>query len=315
MWKFVLQRSVSAVFVLFGVSVLTFLLVFFTPGDPAETILRQQMGGQTPSAEAIEQFRANQGLNDPIPVQYVDWVLSILQGDLGQSYHSDSSVTQLIVDNLWPTFELALAGMAVALLIAVPTGVISAVHKGGRLDYGSQLAALLGLSMPNFWLGYLLMLIFAINLSVLPTSGYGTIDQLVLPAITLGTGMAAIITRLLRSSMLEVLDEEYIRTARSKGLRERIVVYKHTLRNALIPVITIIGLQFGYLLNGAVIIEIVFQRPGLGRLLIDSIFARDYPIVQGLVLVIAVLFVVTNFLVDVAYRYVDPRISFEGAPK
>ncbi|MFP9191865.1 nickel ABC transporter permease [Natronosalvus vescus] len=315
MWKFVLQRSVSAVFVLFGVSVLTFLLVFFTPGDPAETILRQQMGGQTPSAEAIQQFRSDQGLNDPIPVQYVDWVTSILQGDLGQSYHSDSSVTQLIIDNLWPTFELALAGMAVALLIAVPTGVISAVHKGGRLDYGSQLAALLGLSMPNFWLGYLLMLVFAIYLSVLPTSGYGTIDQLVLPAITLGTGMAAIITRLLRSSMLEVLDEEYIRTARSKGLRERIVVYKHALRNALIPVITIVGLQFGYLLNGAVIIEIVFQRPGLGRLLIDSIFARDYPIVQGLVLVIAVLFVVTNFLVDVAYRYVDPRISFEGAPK
>ncbi|MFP8956065.1 nickel ABC transporter permease [Natrialbaceae archaeon A-CW3] len=315
MWKFVLQRSVSAVFVLFGVSVLTFLLVFFTPGDPAETILRQQMGGQTPSAEAVEQFRADQGLNDPIPIQYVDWVASILQGDLGQSYHSDSSVTQLIVDNLWPTFELALAGMAVALLIAVPTGVVSAVHKGGRLDYGSQLAALLGLSMPNFWLGYLLMLVFAIYLSVLPTSGYGTIDQLVLPAITLGTGMAAIITRLLRSSMLEVLDEEYIRTARSKGLRERIVVYKHALRNALIPVITIVGLQFGYLLNGAVIIEIVFQRPGLGRLLIDSIFARDYPIVQGLVLVIAVLFVVTNFLVDVAYRYVDPRISFEGAPK
>lgn len=315
MWKFVLQRSVSAVFVLFGVSVLTFLLVYFTPGDPAETILRQQMGGQTPSTEAIEQFRADQGLNDPIPVQYVDWVLSIFQGDLGQSYHSDSSVTHLIVDNLWPTFELALAGMAVALLIAVPTGVISAVHKGGRLDYGSQLAALLGLSMPNFWLGYLLMLVFAIYLSVLPTSGYGTIDQLVLPAITLGTGMAAIITRLLRSSMLEVLDEEYIQTARSKGLRERIVVYKHALRNALIPVITIIGLQFGYLLNGAVIIEIVFQRPGLGRLLIDSIFARDYPIVQGLVLVIAVLFVVTNFLVDVAYRYIDPRISFEGAPK
>ncbi|MFC7215085.1 nickel ABC transporter permease [Saliphagus sp. GCM10025334] len=315
MWKFVLRRSVTSLFVLFGVSVLTFLMVFFTPGDPAETILRQQMGGRTPPDTAIEQFRIEQGLNDPILVQYGDWVTNILQGNLGQSYHNDASVVQLIFENLWPTFELALAGLFVALVIAVPTGVISAVHKGGRLDYGSQLVALLGLSMPNFWLGYLLMLVFAIQLGVLPTSGYGTADRLVLPAITLGTGMAAIVTRLLRSSMLEVLDEEYIRTARSKGLRERIVVYKHALRNALIPVITIVGLQFGYLLNGAVIIEMVFQRPGLGRLLIDSIFARDYPIVQGLVLVIAMFFVVTNFLVDVTYRYVDPRISFEGASK
>ncbi|WP_255171017.1 nickel ABC transporter permease [Natrononativus amylolyticus] len=315
MWKFVLRRAGTSGFVLAGVSIITFLLMFFTPGDPAETILRQQMGGQTPSTEAIEQFRDAQGLDDPIPLQYLDWIGGVLQGDLGNSYYSDTAVSQLIIDNLWPTLELAVAGMVVALLIAVPTGVISAVHKGGSLDYGSQLAALLGLSMPNFWLGYLLMLVFAIQLSLLPTSGYGSFDQLILPAITLGTGMAAIITRLLRSSMLEVLDEEYIQTARSKGLRERVVVYKHTLRNALIPVITIVGLQFGYLLNGAVIVEIVFQRPGLGRLLIDSIFARDYPIVQGLVLVIAVFFVVTNFLVDVTYRYVDPRISFEGGDR
>lgn len=312
MWKFVLRRAGTSGFVLGGVSVITFLLMFFTPGDPAETILRQQMGGRTPSPDAVEQFRENQGLNEPIPLQYLDWVSGVLRGDLGNSYYSDTAVSQLIADNLWPTFELAAAGMVVALLVAVPTGVVSAVHKGGSLDYGSQLAALLGLSMPNFWLGYLLMLVFAIQLSLVPTSGYGRFDQLILPAITLGTGMAAIITRLLRSSMLEVLDEEYIQTARSKGLRERIVVYKHTLRNALIPVITIVGLQFGYLLNGAVIVEIVFQRPGLGRLLIDAIFARDYPIVQGLVLVIAVFFVVSNFLVDVAYRYVDPRITFEG---
>lgn len=312
MWKFVLRRLATTVTVLFGVSLITFLLMYLTPGDPAETILRQQMGGRTPSDEAIAQFRVEEGLNDPVPVQFVDWLSDVLTGDLGTSYYSDVTVVELIGRNLWPTIELAIAGIIVALLVAIPTGVISAVHKGGPLDYGSQFAALLGLSMPNFWLGYILMLIFALYLGVLPVSGYGDFNQLILPAITLGTGMAAIITRLLRSSMLEVLDEDYIRTARSKGLRERIVIYKHTLRNALIPVITIVGLQFGYLLNGAVVIEIVFQRPGIGDLLLQAIFDRDYPVIQGVVLLIALFFVLSNFLVDVAYRYIDPRITFEG---
>ena len=312
MWKFVVRRLGASVFVLFGVSLVTFLFVYLTPGDPAETILRQQMGGRTPSAEAIEQFRQAQGLNDPIPIQYVDWVGNVLAGDFGTSYYSETAVTQLIQQNLWPTVELAIAGIFVALIIAIPAGVVSAVHKGGPFDYVSQVAALLGLSMPNFWLGYLLMLVFAIHLGVLPISGSGGFDQLVLPAVTLGSGMAAIITRLLRSSMLEVLNEDYIQTARSEGLRERIVVYKHALRNALIPVITIVGLQFGYLLNGAVVVEIVFQRPGLGDLLLEAIFDRNYPIIQGLVLLVAVFFVMSNLLVDIAYRYVDPRISYEG---
>lgn len=312
MWKFVLRRGVTALFVLFGVSLITFVIIYFTPGDPAETILRQQMGGRTPSQEAIEQFRRQEGLNKPIPLQYLDWLSDVLVGNLGQSYYSDEPVSGMIAQRVGQTLKLALGGMAVALLIAIPTGVISAVHKGGMPDYASQVAALLGLSMPNFWLGYILIIVFALHLGIFPVSGVGGPEYLVLPAVTLGTGMAAIITRLLRSSMLEVLDKEYIQTARSKGLRERIVIYKHTLRNALIPVITIIGLQFGYLLNGAVIVEIVFQRPGLGKLLIDSIFARDYPVVRGLVLLIAGFFVVSNFLVDVAYRYVDPRISFEG---
>ncbi len=312
MWKFILRRLGTTITVLLGVSIITFLLMYLTPGDPAETILRQQMGGRTPPQEAIEQFRIENGLNDPIPIQYINWVVDVLQGDLGSSYYSDVTVVELIGRNLWPTFELALAGIFVALLVAIPTGVISAVHKSGPLDYGSQLAALLGLSMPNFWLGYLLMLVFAIYLSLVPVSGYGNFNQLILPAITLGTGMAAIITRLLRSSMLEVLDEDYIRTARSKGLRNRIVVYKHTLRNALIPVITIVGLQFGYLLNGAVVIEMVFQRPGIGALLLDAIFDRDFPVIQGVVLLVAIFFVITNLLVDIAYRYIDPRISFEG---
>lgn len=312
MLQFLIQRSATVLLVLFGVSVITFALMFATPGDPAQTILRQQMGGRTPSEEAIQEFRQAHGLDEPIPVQYVSWVTDVIQGDLRQSYYQDTSVSKMILDRAIPTLELALTGMAVAILISIPAGIISAVHQSGVPDFISQFAALIGVSMPNFWLGYLLIIAFSVQLDMFPVAGVGGFDHLVLPAITLGSGMAAIITRLVRSSMLEVLDEEYIQTARSKGLRERIVVYKHALRNALIPVITVIGLQFGYVLNGAVVVEIVFQRPGLGNLLIQSIFNRDYPVVQGLVLIIAVIFVLTNFAVDVAYRFIDPRISFEG---
>lgn len=312
MQEFVLRRAATMMLVLVGVSILTYGLMFVTPGDPAETILRQQMGGRTPSDAAITDFRQEHGLDDPIPIQYANWALDVVQGDLRESYYEEKPVTEMIVDRVPATFELAAAGMAVALLIAIPAGIISAVHKGQAPDYVSQFGALVGVSMPNFWLGYLLIIVFALHLDMFPTYGVGGLDNLVLPAVTLGSGMAAIVTRLVRSSMLEVLDREYIDTARSKGLTERIVVYKHALRNALIPVVTIIGLQFGYLLNGAVVVEIVFQRPGLGKLLIDAIFARDYPVVQGLVLVIAVIFVFTNFLVDITYRYIDPRISFES---
>lgn len=312
MLNFLIRRSATLLLVLVGVSVLTYGLMYFTPGDPARTILRQQSGGQPPSEEAVQDFREEHGLDDPIPVQYASWVWDVLHGDFRKSYYEDTAVSSLIASRLPATVELAVAGLFVALAISLPTGIISAVHKGGFPDYVSQFAALLGVSMPNFWLGYLLIIVFSIHLSVFPVAGVGGLDHLVLPAVTLGSGMAAIITRLVRSSMLEVLDEEYIRTARSKGLRERIVIYKHALRNALIPVVTIVGLQFGYLLNGAVIVEIVFQRPGLGDLLINAIFARDYPVVQGLTLLVAVIFVLTNFLVDVTYRYIDPRISFEG---
>lgn len=312
MQAFVLRRAATMILVLVGVSILTYGLLFITPGDPAETILRQQMGGQTPSEAMITDFRQEHGLDEPVPIQYANWVFDVVQGDLRESYYEEKPVTQMIINRVPATFELAAAGMVVALLIAIPTGIISAVHKGKAPDYLSQFGALIGVSMPNFWLGYLLIIVFALNLDLFPTYGVGGLDNLVLPAVTLGSGMAAIMTRLVRSSMLEVLDREYIDTARSKGLTERIVVYKHALRNALIPVVTIIGLQFGYLLNGAVVVEIVFQRPGLGKLLIDAIFARDYPVVQGLVLVIAVIFVFTNFLIDVTYRYIDPRISFES---
>jgi peptide/nickel transport system permease protein len=312
MYQFFVRRSATMLLVLFGVSVITFSLMFVTPGDPAETIMRQQMGGQSPSDEAIEEFRQEHGLDQPIPVQYVNWVGDIVNGDFRQSYFQDTKVSTMILNRAIPTLELALAGIAVAMVIAIPAGIISAVHQGQPPDYLSQFGALLGISMPNFWLGYLLIIVFSMQLGWFPVAGQGGLKYLVLPAVTLGTGMAAIITRLVRSSMLEVLDEDYIQTAHSKGLREQIVVYKHALRNALIPVVTIIGLQFGYVLNGAVVVEIVFQRPGLGNLLIQSIFSRDYPVVQGLVLVIGAIFVFTNLAVDVAYRFIDPRISFDG---
>jgi peptide/nickel transport system permease protein len=314
MYRFILRRAVSLVFVLFGVSVTTFGMVVFTPGDPAEIVLRERTA-QNPSEEAIREFRAEHGLGDPLHVQYLDWMADVLRGDLGQSYYHETPVTTMIIQRFGETAELAVAAILVALVISIPAGVISAVHNGELPDHASQLGSLLGVSMPNFWLGYLLIVVFSLYLKLFPVSGAGTVQELVLPALTLGSGIAAIITRLLRSSMLDVLEAEYIRTARSKGLRERIVVYKHAFRNALIPVVTIVGLQFGYLLNGAVIVEIVFQRPGLGKLLIEAIFARDYPIVQGLVLVIAVLFVVSNLLVDVAYRYIDPRIRFDGGTR
>jgi peptide/nickel transport system permease protein len=312
MQDYMLRRTGTMLFVLLGVSMITFSLIFFTPGDPARTILRQQTGGRIPSDEAIQEFREDHGLNKPIPVQYINWIWDVLHGDLRKSYYTNTPVTTMIMNRLPQTLKLAIAGMFVALLIALPTGVISAVHQGEVPDYASQTAALLGVSMPGFWLGYLLIIVFSLQLDMFPVAGVGSLEHLILPAITLGAGLAAIVTRLIRSSLLEVLDEDYIQTARSKGLRERIVVYKHALRNALIPVITIVGLQFGYLLNGAVIVEIVFQRPGLGNLLIDAIFARDYPVVQGIVLLVAVIFVLTNFLVDMTYRVIDPRISFDA---
>jgi len=304
----VLERLGSLTIVMAGVSLLTYGLIFLTPGDPAYTILHEQRGSPPSDAE-VEAFRAEHGLDEPFAVQYLSWLTDVLRGDLGTAYTRSESVTTLLIQHLPNTVELALAAMAVSLALAVPVGVVSAVHRDSWIDRTSQLVALLGVSMPNFWLGYLLILLVALSLGLTPTSGSGTLAHLVLPAITLGTSLAAIVTRLVRTSMLEVLDAAYVDTARSKGVRERLVVYKHALRNALIPVVTIVGLQFGFVLSGAVIVEVVFQRPGLGTLLVDAVFARDYPVVQGVVLLTAVAFVITNQLVDLAYVALDPRIE------
>ncbi|MEA5386337.1 ABC transporter permease [Haloarculaceae archaeon H-GB11] len=214
-------------------------------------------------------------------MQYANWLADVVRGDLGSSYFQKQPVSSLIAQALPNTLTLGLSSMAVAVVVGLPAGVVSAVHRDGLLDQMAQVVSLAGVSMPNFWLGYLLIIVFSLRLDLLPVAGAGGLDHLVLPALTLGTSMTAVIARLVRTTMLDVLDEAYVRTARSKGLRERIVVYKHALRNALIPVITVVGLQLGYVLNGAVVVEIVFQRPGLGKLLVDAVFARDYPIVQG----------------------------------
>jgi peptide/nickel transport system permease protein len=294
--------------VLWGVSVLSFGLTFLTPGDPARTIVQKQYG-RTPPQEVVDAFREKHGLDEPFIVQYLDWLSDVFRGNLGSSYYSDRTVTALLGEALPPTIELAAAAMVIALVVAVPAGVLSAVHQGEWIDGLSQLGALVGVSMPNFWLGYLLIIVFSLQFGLLPVAGNGGLSHLVLPAVTLGTGMTAIVTRLVRMSLLEVLDEPYVEAARSKGLSERIVVYKHAMRNALIPVVTVVGLQLGFLLSGAVVVEIVFQRPGLGVLLVDAVFARDYPVIQGAVLVVAALFVLTNALVDLTYQYLDPRIQ------
>ena len=311
MYRYTFRRAVTSVFVLFGVSVVTYLMMYLTPGDPAELVLRAQT---VHDQAAVEQFREQYRLDEPVWKQYGHWLWDVLHGDFGRSYVTNRPVSAMLVDSAPSTAILAVAAMAIALAIAVPAGVVSAVHTGQVPDSVSQLGSLLGVSMPNFWLGYILILVFSIgmpvrSLGVFPVSGAGSLDRLVLPALTLGSGVAAIMTRLLRSAMLEVLEEDYIRTARSKGLAERIVVYKHAFRNALVPVITVAGIQFGYLLNGAVVVEIVFARPGLGKLVIDALFDRDYPVIQAATLVIAAMFVGINFLVDVTYRYIDPRID------
>ncbi|WP_117363296.1 nickel ABC transporter permease [Natrarchaeobaculum sulfurireducens] len=311
MRTYLAYRLGTSAIVMIGVSLVTYGMIFLTPGNPAEVILSERLD-RPPSQAEIEAFEAEHGLTDPVPVQYGRWLTDVLRGDLGTSYYAETQVTSMIGTALPVTVELAVASMLIALAIAVPTGVLSAVYQGTSVDVVCQLGSLVGVSMPNFWLAYLLILAFPLTLGVLPVAGAGSPGQLVLPAVTLGTGMAAVLTRLIRASMLEVLAEAYVDTARSKGLRGRIVRYKHALRNALIPVVTIIGLQFGSLLNGAVVIEVVFQRPGLGLLLVDAVFDRDYPVIQGITLIAAGIFVVTNLFVDLAYRSLDPRVSMGG---
>ena len=304
---FLVRRILGAALVVAGVVVLVFMLIHFTPGDPVQVMLGESA---TPADQAA--LRHALGLDRPLPVQLADYFDNLAHLRLGTSLYSQQPIATILARRIPATAELAGAAALVAVLLAFPLGVIAAVHKDTGWDYGSMGFALLGVSIPNFWMGPLLILFFSVWLGWFPVSGREGFVSLVLPAVTLGTAMAAILSRMVRSSLLEVLGEDYVRTARAKGLSERRVILHHGLRNALLPVITMLGLQLGTLLGGAVITELVFSWPGVGQLLIDAIHRRDYPVVQACVLLISVTYVVVNMLTDFVYAWVDPRVRVEG---
>ena len=313
MLRYMLHRFLALVPVVLLVSATVFSLIHLTPGDPAVI-----MAGESQDPVVVAGIRRELGLDQPIPVQYAIWLGHAVRGDLGRSIRTRQPVLEAMLERLKPTLLLSAMAMAISLAIAFPVGALSAIRPDSREDMAGTIFTLLGVSMPNFLLALVLIFVFAVTLRWLPTSGYldpfeefvPGIRTLVLPAITLATAMAAVVTRMVRSSLIEVLEEDYIRTARSRGLRERTVVVRHALKNALIPVVTIVGLQTGNLIGGAVITEFVFGIPGVGRLVVDSIFSKDYPMVQGVVLLTALAFVSANLLVDVLYGYLDPRIRY-----
>jgi len=298
------RRLLAVVPVLFGVTLAVFSMLFLVPGDPVKIMLAEFV--TTP--DQVARMRAQLHLDEPVLHQYGRFVGNALRGDLGMSIRSRRPVATEIGENLGSTGRLALASMVVAIALGVPLGLIAALGRNSWLDVAAMGVALLGVAMPSFWLGFLLIFVFSLHLGWLPATGGGDLPHLVMPAVALGTIAAAIIARLTRSSMLEVLGQDYVRTARAKGLGGFAVVVRHALRNALITVVTVFGLQFGNLLAGAVIVETVFSRPGLGRLIVGAILSKDFPLVQGTVLFVATAYVLINVVVDMAYAYVDPRI-------
>jgi peptide/nickel transport system permease protein len=299
-------RFMTSLVTLLGVVSLVFFLIHLIPGDPVEYIL-----GDSARPADREALRAELGLDRPLPVQYADYLSGLIRFDLGNSLHSKQPVSALLLERLPATLKLSLFAFLLAILIALPLGVLAATRSGTFWDSGAMTLSLLGVSIPNFWLGPMLILLFSLWLGLTPVSGMEQPGSVILPAITLGVSLAAILARMVRSSLLEVLGEDYIRTARAKGVSEQRIVWRHALGNALLPVITLLGLQFGALLAGSVITEKVFSWPGIGLLLIDAIQQRDYPVVQGTVLLIAVSYLIVNRLTDLTYRVVDPRVRLE----
>eukprot|EP00873_Tetraselmis_striata_P030977 jgi/Tetstr1/451241/TSEL_038277.t1 len=297
------RRLVNAAFVLAALSVLVFSILQLVPGDPALTV-----AGMGASESDIAVIRQQLGLDQPVWVQFFTWISGIVQGDWGVSIVSREPVLPILLSRLAMTLLLAVAGMFIASVIGVALGVNAALRANTGADVGLSVIALLGVSAPIFWIGMLLQLLFSIQLGLLPATGSGTFWHLILPAIAIGGNSIGIIMRMTRSSLLEVLRQDFVRTARAKGLRRHVVTYKHALRNAFIPVVTVIGVQFAYLMGGAVLIETVFVWPGIGKLLADSVFRRDFPVVQGAILMIGFLFVLVNMVVDLAYSLIDPRI-------
>lgn len=306
MMQSVVSRVGSAVLVVFGVCTLVFLLIHLVPGDPVEAML-----GESARPADRTALREALGLDRPLGEQYLAYLGRLVRLDLGQSFQFQRPVVDLLAERMPPTLELAGAALVLALVLAVPLGVLAARNRGGVLDSGAMGFSLLGISIPNFWLGPLLILVFSLWLGWTPVSGRDGFASLILPAITLGTGLAAILARMVRSSVLEVLEEDYVRTARAKGLSEAAVMWRHALRNAWLPVLTLVGLQLGGLLGGAVITETVFAWPGVGSLLVEAIQNRDYPVVQASVLLVSLAYVLVNTLTDLVYAWVDPRIRLD----
>jgi peptide/nickel transport system permease protein len=314
MTQYIIRRLLQSAFIIWGCATLVFFMIRMIPGDPVVMMLGPEY---TPEAAAL--IRQKLGLNESLPVQYVRWFANLATGDLGGSIATGETVAQVITTGLPKTLSLAAVSFVIALIIAVPAGIIAALKRNSVFDYGASVIAFIGVSMPSFWVGIILILIFAVHLRWLPAIGYSEIGEdgfaewfkrLILPSLAIGTGYSAILMRFVRAGLLEVLGSDYVRTARAKGVRERSVVLRHALRNSLIPVVTVIGIQLALLLSGAVVVETVFSIRGIGRILVGAIFDRDYPIVQGVILLVAVIFVLANLIVDIIYTFLDPRIRY-----
>src|SRR5690606_975116 len=313
MTRYIIRRLLLAIPVMLLVAVTTFLLLHMTPGDPVSVLL-----GPDATVEQIEEMREALGLNDPVHIQLLNWFRDLARGDLGESIFLGKPVTEAIAERAQPTLLLTLLASLVAICVGLPFGVISAVRRGSTIDVGALLAAMVGISMPTFWLGLNLIFIFGVKLRWLPVQGYQPLSEglwtslryLIMPALTLGAAQGALLARMTRSMMLEVLHEDYVRTARAKGVSERRVILRHALRNAFIPLVTVIGLTFAVLISGAVVTEQVFGIPGAGQLLIRAVNRRDFPLIQGIVLIVALLYVIINLIVDLIYVFLDPRIHY-----
>jgi peptide/nickel transport system permease protein len=310
--RLVLVRLLALVPMLLALSVASFALVHVIPGDPALVM----MGGEG-TTQAVEELRRQLGLDRPLHVRYLEWLGRIAQGDLGQSLYNRTQVSEELFWRMPTTLSLVTLALLLAIAIGIPAGLVSAAFRNSWIDHAARLLTLVSLSLPSFWLGLMLIILFSLCLGILPIVGYEPITQgglrnalpfLILPSLALGTHLAAILTRLTRSSMLEVLSQDYVRTARAKGLRDRVVLMRHALRNALIPLVTVIGINMGILLGGTAVIETVFVLPGVGQLVVRSLYNRDLPVIQGLILYVAVVYVVINLVVDILYTYLDPRL-------
>jgi ABC-type dipeptide/oligopeptide/nickel transport system permease component len=305
MLKYIIKKIISMIPVLIGLTIIIFLILHLSPGDPVDLIV-----GPNATPEVYENIRRDLGLDKPLLTQYLVFVGNLLKGDLGNSILQRRPVLDMIIQRFPVTLEVGVWALLLSFLIAIPIGILAAVNRNSTLDYVAMTFALIGISMPTFFLGLLLLYFFAFRLGWFPVSGYGTWRHLVLPVIAIGVTDAAVTARMVRSSMLEVIGQDYVRTARAKGLSEQKVINKHALKNALIPIITLLGMRIGWIIGGSVILEIVFNRPGIGRLMVDAIFSRDYPVVQGSMLLLTASILLGNLIADILYAVADPRIKY-----